>query len=173
MLIRLAAIDDLPGIVDIYNHEVIHTTATLDTEPVTVDERRQWFEDHAPERYPILVAEDDDSLLGWASLSPWSERRGYARTVESSVYIAVEHRRRGVGKALLAAILGRARELGYGVVLARISSGEGSASRTLHESAGFRLVGRMHRVGQKLGRILDIDLLEAPLEDDGRAGESG
>ncbi|MBT8492462.1 MAG: GNAT family N-acetyltransferase, partial [Deltaproteobacteria bacterium] len=66
MLIRLATIDDLPGIVDIYNHEVIHTTATLDTEPVTVDERRQWFDDHAPARYPILVAEDDDSLLGWA-----------------------------------------------------------------------------------------------------------
>ncbi len=164
MIIRLATPDDLGRIVEIYNHEVVHSTATFDTEPSTVEGRQRWFEKHCPHRHPILVAEESAAILGWASLSPWSQRGAYARTAELSVYVASEHRRLGVGTALMTNLLERGKENGLGVVLARISCGEGPASRRLHESLGFSLIGTMHRVGEKFGRVLDIDLLEYSVE---------
>lgn len=163
MDIRRARLEDLPSIVEIYNVEVTGSTATFDTESATVDGKRAWFHEHASAPHPILVADVAGEVAGWAALSPWSERPAYARTAELSVYVAGHHRRRGVGKALVAATLDHGRNHGLRVVLARISCGEGPGSRMLHESLGFTLVGTMHRVGHKHGRVLDVDLLECQL----------
>jgi phosphinothricin acetyltransferase len=156
----------VPAIVDIYNHEVVHATSTFDTEPVTTDGRLAWLEAHDPARYPVIVAERLNEIVGFASLSPWSERCAYARAAEVSVYVHREHRGSGAGRALLAELITRARAAGLGVLLARICS-EGQASLGLHRSLGFQPIGTMRRVGEKFGRILDIELYDLHLDQAG------
>jgi phosphinothricin acetyltransferase len=157
--IRPATAADLPAICAIYNHEVAHTTATLDTEPSTPASRAAWLADRDPARHPILVAEEAGAILAWAATTAWSPRRGYARTAEVSVYVDGAARRRGLGRALLLELEARARAAGLGVLLARIG-GESVPSQRLHEEVGYRHVGTMRRVGEKLGRVLDVELYE-------------
>lgn len=163
-LIRLALDDDLPAIADIYNDEVEHSAATFDTEPVDLEERRAWLAAHDPVRHPVVVAEVDGDVVGWASLSSWSQRCAYARAAEVSVYVHRDHRGRGLGKKLLIDLIERARAADLGVLLARISSGGGPASLRLHTSLGFQRIGTMRRVGEKLGKILDVELLDLHLD---------
>ncbi len=165
MLIRTATRDDLPAINDIYNHEVLHGTATFDVAPWTLEARIAWLGGHADARHPAIVVEEGGRVAGWAALSSWSERCAYARAAEVSVYVHPAERGRGVGRALLRELIARGRRAGLGVLLARIESG-GAASLQLHRSEGFRSVGTMHRVGEKLGRILDVEVLERPFDDE-------
>ena len=97
--VRDARADDLERIFEIYNEEVLHGTATFDTEPRVAGRDDAWLTARETRRHPVLVAVAGDDVVGWASLSPWSERGGYARTVEGSVYVDADHRRRGVGAA--------------------------------------------------------------------------
>ena len=168
-MIRDAAEGDLPGIFAVYDAEVLRGTATFETVPRTPAERLAWFCDHPRERYPVVVAEEGGEILGWARLQPWSPRPAYARTAEDSVYVRGDARGRGIGRALLSEILARARAAGIRVVLARIADGN-PASLRLHRSAGFRSVGRMRRVGEKLGRILDVELMDLHLDGGGAPG---
>ena len=119
---------------------------------------------HREPRYCVLVAEDGGTIVGWASLSAYSERRAYARTAESSTYVHRDHRRRGIGKDLLVRLIDAARSAGLKVLLARITA-ESTASLEMHASpAGFQRVGTLHGVGEKFGRILDVEILELGLD---------
>ncbi len=161
--IRRAVRGDLQRITDIYNQAVVRTTATFDTQPKTVQEREGWFTRHG-ERHPVLVAEEDAGVCGWVSLSPYSDRAAYDRTVEISIYVSEERRGKGVGKALMQRIVEEAQALGHHVILARIAEGN-PASVHLHESAGFFMVGTMKEVGVKFGRRLDVHLMEKILAE--------
>lgn len=163
--LRLATAADLPAIVAIYNHEVRNGVSTFDTDPWTVEGQQAWLAAHGEVhvRHPLVVAEADGVVVGWASLSPWSNRCAYARAAEDSVYVHADHRGRGVGRALLTDVLRRARAAGLGVVIARIES-SGTASLALHQALGFRSFGTMRRVGEKFGRILDVELLDVHLD---------
>ena len=163
MIVRDATPTDLPAISAIYDEQVMHGTATFDTEPKTSAERLAWFEEHPRNRYPVIVAEESGEVLGWARLQPWSARCAYARSAENSVYVCKDARGRGVGRALLSALLERARAAGIAVILARVADGN-PASLRLHARAGFRPVGTMRRVGEKFGRILDVTLLDLHLD---------
>jgi L-amino acid N-acyltransferase len=160
--VRRARPDDVELMRVIYNDAVRTTTATFDTEPRTLAAQRAWFGEH-DERHPVLVAEFGGNVVGWASLSPWSDRKAYDGTAETSVYVASEWRRRGVGRALVSAILQEATRCGFHTLLARVAEGN-PVSRALHLSAGFVPVGVMHQVGHKFGRFLDVELLELQLE---------
>ena len=160
---RSASPADLPAIVDIYNHEVLHGVATFDTVPWVLEGRGSWLASHDPARHPIVVAEQDGTVIGWASLSPWSDRCAYARAAEVSVYVHHGRRGQGVGRALLTELVARARRGGLGVLLARIEA-SGKASLALHRAAGFERIGTMRRVGEKFGRVLDVELLELHLD---------
>lgn len=163
-IIRHATPADLEGIFSIYDPEVLRGTATFETTPKSPDERRAWLDHHHAPRHPVLVSVNDaGAVLGWASLSEWSERCAYARAAEVSVYVRADQRGRGVGKALLGALADGARRAGLGVLLARIVEGN-PASRKLHESVGFTTIGVMRRVGEKFGRILDVRLMELHLD---------
>lgn len=162
-VIRLARLDDLPAIVAIYNHEVAHGVATFDTEPWSVDGQRGWLAAHASPQHPLLVADQSGTVGGWASLSPWSTRCAYARAAEVSIYVHQDHRSHGIGRALLGELIARARAAGLGVLLARIET-SGTVSLALHRALGFRSFGTMRRVGEKLGRILDVELLDLHLD---------
>jgi L-amino acid N-acyltransferase YncA len=162
MRIRDAILSELPEIAAIYDHEVRTSTNTFDTEFRDSDEQRTWFDAHESEVYPLVVASDDGTVLGWASLSPWSERGAYARTVELSVFVQRQHRGRGVARELLTEVVARARRAGHRVILGRIEASN-EASRKLLVKAGFASVGVMHRVGEKFGRPLDVEVLELVL----------
>lgn len=159
MTIRRADERDLPGMTDIYNDAILHSVATFDTEPKTVEQRRVWLRAH-DEKYPALVAIDDDGrVLGWASVSRWSDRCAYAATGEISVYVDSSSRGRGVGTALSKSVLAEARAHGIHTVISRVTSGN-EASAALHKSLGFVPVGTMKEVGTKFGRLLDVDILQ-------------
>ncbi len=157
--IRRAVLEDLPAITDIYNEAILNTTATFDTTPKTDEEQRIWFEHHG-EQYPVLVAENEyGQVIGWASISAWSDRCAYSETGEVSVYVAAPERGKGIGRQLLTALDQTARDLKYHVLLARIAEGN-PASIRLHESVGFEPVGVMKEVGMKFDRRLDVYLMQ-------------
>ncbi len=164
LTIRRATTADLAAITEIYNDAVINTTATFDTQTKTLDERKSWFLKHGT-KYPIMVAEDDNHVIGWASLSRWSDRLAYADTTEISLYVHKNQRGKGIGRRLMTAILDEGRRASLHVVIARIVEGN-DLSSYLHESAGFWQVGTMKEVGRKFGKLLDINIMQIILQDE-------
>ena len=160
--VRDAGEGDIPHIAAIYDHEVASTTTTLDTEPMSREERATWFSRRDRARHPVVVAEIDGRVVGYGELKPWSPRKGYARTAEVSVFVAVEARGAGAGRALLGELIARGRTAGFGVLLSRIG-GESAASIALHGALGFRHLCTMERVGEKFGRVLDVELFDFQL----------
>ncbi|MCX8006917.1 MAG: GNAT family N-acetyltransferase [Coriobacteriia bacterium] len=167
MEIRPATPEDADAIASIYNDAVLNTTATFDTEPVTPESRRAWLASHGAD-HPVIVAEEHGAVVGWAALSPWSDRCAYRTSVELSVYVDRRHVRRGIGRALAQHLLGNAPALGVHAVLARICT-ENRPSIALVEGLGFELCGVQREVGRKFGRWLDVAVYELIVG----AGESG
>jgi phosphinothricin acetyltransferase len=163
--IRPAADADLPAILAIYNDAVLTTTATYDTQPESPDARAAWLRERRAQHMPVLVADIRGEVVGFAALAPHSAKPGYARTLANSVYVAPGARGEGVGTALLAALVRRAREIGAHVILASIDA-ENLASIALHRNAGFRKVAHLHEVGWKFGRWLDVVTMQLILPDD-------
>ena len=163
LVVRDARPDDLDAIFEIYNHEVLHGTATFDTEPRVRGRDDGWLSERDATRHPVVVAVAGDDVAGWASLSAWSPRGAYARTAEASVYVRAADRGRGVGHALLAELVERGRAAGLGVILARIAEAN-AASVGLFESFGFGHIGTQRRCGEKFGRVLDVELMDLHLD---------
>jgi L-amino acid N-acyltransferase len=164
VIIRRATLADVPAITEIYNDAIRTTTATFDTEPKSMADRQQWFARH-DERHPILVAEVNGAVLGWASLSPWSDRQAYADTAETTFYVAADSQGQGVGRRLKHATIAEARRLEFHTLIARVAE-ESFASLHLNESLGFRRVGTLREVGRKFGRRLDVHILQLMLQDE-------
>jgi L-amino acid N-acyltransferase YncA len=160
--IRKAEPADLDAISEIYNEAILTTTATFDTEPKSTADQLKWFQTH-DERHPILVAVLDGKVVGWASLSKWSDRRAYDDTAESSFYVKSEFRGQGVGRMLKDAIIEEARRLHFHTLIARVAEGN-PESLHLNESAGFVHVGTLKEVGRKFGKLLDVQILQKILE---------
>lgn len=160
MIIRPATRADLPGILEIYNDAVLHTTATYDYDPRTLEQRTQWFEEREREGYPIFVALDDaGKVAGWSALNPFHARMGYRFTAENSVYVAAESRGRGVGKLLLAPLIDGAKARGLHAIIAAIDA-QNEASIRLHAGFDFEQVGHFKQTGFKFGRWLDVVYME-------------
>jgi phosphinothricin acetyltransferase len=158
LMIRQAILEDLGAITEIYNEAIIETVATFDTKPQTLEEQKIWFTNHGA-KYPILVAEQDGLIVGWASLSRWSDRCAYSDTAEISLYVKKEHRGKGIGRKLLEAIVQKGQEVGLHTVIARIAEGN-EISVHFHRPVGFEHVGIMKEVGRKFGKLLDIHLMQ-------------
>lgn len=112
MTLRKASAADVPRIRDIHHQGIEDRVATLDSEPHTLDEQREWFQRYWP-RDPVVVAEVDGEVIGWASLNPFSPRAAYQFVADLSVYIEREWRGQGIGSMLLQNIVRRAKTLGY------------------------------------------------------------
>ena len=151
-------LDDLDAITEIYNDAILTTVATFDTEPKNLEEQKTWFTNHGS-KYPILVAKQNGLIVGWASLSKWSDRCAYSDTAEISLYVDKEHRGKGIGKKLIQAIIQEGRRTGLHTVIAQITEGN-EVSVHLHELAGFKHVGTMNEVGKKFGKLLDVHLMQ-------------
>ncbi len=153
---------DLEGIRAIYNEAVANTVATFHVEPQTEDQQREWFETR-DRRHPVIVARHEGQVVGWASLSEFSDRRAYENTAEDSVYVAEEWRGKGIGRQLLGRLVELAAELGHHSIVARIAD-HSAVSIALHRSAGFREVGVLHEVGRKFDRWIDVALMQLVLD---------
>jgi phosphinothricin acetyltransferase len=156
---------DLTSLTDLYNHYVRETPITFDTAPFTPEERRPWLLSH-PEDGPcrLMVATDAGSqrILGYATSSPFRPKPAYATSVETTVYVAPDAGRRGVGTLLYTALF----DALAGEDLHRAYAGiaqPNDASTRLHERFGFRHVGTYREVGRKFGRWWDVAWYEKPL----------
>ncbi|MDG3014735.1 N-acetyltransferase family protein [Speluncibacter jeojiensis] len=161
-IVRDADDTDLPGILEIHNEAILNTTATWDEEPVDVESRRRWLEDRRAHGFPVLVADHDGRVAGFASYGVWRAKAGYRFTVENSVYVHADHHRKGIAKALMAELIERARGGGIHVMVASIES-TNHISISLHEQFGFRTVAQMPEVGRKFGRWLDMTFMQLTL----------
>jgi L-amino acid N-acyltransferase len=164
MTIRLATVADLSAINDIYNYYVLRSTCTYQLEPETLAAREAWFRGHPPDKYPVTVAELDGQVAGWGSLSKFRDRAAYDPTVEASVYIRHDLHRRGLGRALLADLIERARQIGFHSILGG-ASGEQTASIALQESLGFQHVAHFQQIGYKFGQWLDVVFMQLMLKE--------
>ena len=162
--IRPATANDLDAIRAVYNYYVTHSTCTYQIELETAAERAAWFRDRS-ELHPVTVAEREGIVIGWAALSPWKSRCGYARSAEASVYIHHEHHRRGAGKALLIDLIDRAKALGLHTVIGGACSTQ-TASLALQAALGFEVIGTFREVGRKFDRWLDVTHTQLVLNAD-------
>ena len=160
--IRLAEPRDAEAIRAIYNLEVTETTVTFDLVARTLDQQLDWLVEHSGGHPAVVAVDPAGAVMGFGSLSSYKERPAYFPTVEDSVYVHREHRGAGVGRLVLAELLALAQTYGYHSVVARIVGGH-DASISLHSAHGFELVGIEREVGRKLGRWLDVVLMQKML----------
>jgi len=166
VLVRDATEADLPAIVDLYNALIPTTTIAWTDRLETLDERRTWFQARQAAGDAVLVAEDGSEVVGYCAWSGFRDNLhwpGYRQTVEHSIHVRGDHHGRGVGRALVTALLDRARAAGMHVVVAAVDA-ENTGSVRFHERLGFVEVGRLPEVGRKFGRWLDLVLLQQILE---------
>lgn len=164
LLIRDAVPADAVAILSIYNHAVLETTAIWNDAASDLAGREAWLSARQAAGFPVLVAEIDGVVAGFASFGDFRAWEGYRFTVEHSVYVAPDRHRAGIGRALLAALIERALAAGKHAMIGGIEAGN-TASIRLHEALGFREVGRLPQVGAKFGRWLDLVFLQLTLDD--------
>jgi phosphinothricin acetyltransferase len=160
--IRLAEPRDAEAIRAIYNLEVTETTVTFDLVARSLDQQREWLVEHSGGHPAVVAVDPAGAVMGFGSLSPYKERPAYFPTVEDSVYVHRDHRGAGVGRLVLGELLALAQTYGYHSVVARIVGGH-DASISLHAAHGFELVGIEREVGRKLGRWLDVVVMQKML----------
>lgn len=160
MQIRTARLTDAEAIRGIYNRAIL-TVATFDLEPRSLEEQQQWLALRSG-AHLVLVADNGGTLAGFASLSPYRDRPAYRTTVENSVYVDESFQGKGVGKLLMSELVDDARDHGFHSVIARIVSSN-AASIALHRAVGFEIVGVEKEVGRKLGRWLDVVVMQRML----------
>lgn len=156
--IRKALISDIKDITEIYNEAINKTNATFDTIEKTLEEQELWFNSHGPKN-PIILAEKNGFILGWAALSKYDTKCAYSDTTEISLYIKKENQGQGIGKKLMHEIIKQGEKAGIHSILARITAGN-NISIELHRSVGFEIVGVMKEVGYKFGKRLDVVLMQ-------------
>jgi len=163
--IRPATPHDVPAITRIYAHAVMHGTASFEIDPPDEAEMARRHEALVGGGFPFLVAESDGETepLGYAYAGPYRARPAYRFTVEDSIYLAPQAQRRGIGRALLEALIAEATARGFRQMIAVIGDSAQTPSIALHEALGFRLVGTFEAVGFKFGRWLDGVLMQKAL----------
>ena len=160
--VRNAVAADLPALTAIYNHYIVHTPITFDVQTYQPEQRRPWFDDHAPTgRHRLLVTEEHGEVVGYATTSRWRPKAAYDTTVESSVYVRPDAVGRGTGRALYAALFDAVAREDVHTIVAGIAL-PNAASMALHERFGFRQVGIFREVGKKFGQFWDVAWFQRP-----------
>lgn len=160
--LRLATVADAEQIRAIYNHEVVHTTATFDLVPRSLPDQQAWLAARSGAFSTVVATDADDptgDVVGFAALSPYKERAAYRTSVEDSVYVRNDRSGQGIGRLLLGELLTVAANSGFHAVFARINASS-EASIGLHRACGFELVGIEREVGRKFNRWHDVALME-------------
>ena len=162
IIIRSAEENDLPAILDIYNEAILYTTAVYDYRPHAMEMRKQWFDAKKQQGFPVFVAEEEGTVIGFSSIGPFRAWEAYKYTVENSVYVKDGNRGKGVGKLLMEPLIKAARELGMHTIVSGVDATNESSIR-LHEYFGFKEVAHFKEVGWKFDRWLDLKFLQLVL----------
>ena len=157
--LRAAAPADAAAILAIYNLEVAGSTVTFDLVPRSIEDQIAWIDRHSASHPAIVAINDSGDVVGFGSLSPYRERPAYLTTVEDSVYVRHDQRGTGVGFRILAELVRLAQSYGFHSVIGRIVGGH-DASIRLHRRCGFEIVGTEREVGRKLGKWLDVVVMQ-------------
>jgi L-amino acid N-acyltransferase len=162
MPLRDATETDLPMILAIYNEIIANTTAVYSESPVSLAERRAWWQGRLALDYPVLVAADAGGVIGFASFGDFRAWPCYRHTVEHSVHVRADRRGEGFGAQLIEALISRAQGLGKHIMIAGVDA-DNAASIKLHERLQFERVAHLREVGRKFGRWLDLVFLQRVL----------
>ena len=157
--VRTATDEDLLQILAIYNDVIVNTTAVYDYEPHTLEMRQAWFNTKKEQGFPVFVADAGGEILGLSSIGPFRNWAAYQYSVENSIYVSSAARGKGIGKLLMAPIIGAAKQLGMHTIIAGIDAGN-EASIQLHRHFGFEEVAHFRQVGWKFNRWLDLKFLQ-------------
>src|SRR5215468_9879415 len=157
-VIRSATSADVGPICDIHNQGIVDRVATLDTILRTPESTREWLAARGPQ-HPVIVADLEGAVVGWASLNRFNPRSAYDAVADFSVYVARGWRGRGIGRQLLESLVSRARAIGFHkMVLAALAGNEAGIALYMH--AGFTHVGIYREHGQLDGRWVDVVIME-------------
>ncbi len=168
-MVRAAGAPDMEQVAVIFAHYVTSSVATFEEVAPTAAHWRQRRDDLAGRNLPFLVAEAEAAVCGFAYASPWRPKPAYRYTVEDTVYISPGWTGRGLGGALLGALLAGCEQAGARQVIAVIADTGSDASAALHRRFGFTHAGRLTGVGRKHGRWIDTVLMQRELGAGARA----
>jgi phosphinothricin acetyltransferase len=166
MIIRRAERSDLGAVQRIYATEVLEATGSFELAPPDLSEMEQRYEAVLGAGLPYVVALVDDEIAGFAYTHPYKDRPGYRMTAETTIYLDRRHRRKGVGSALLNAVIDESAKAGIRQLVAVIGDSDNQGSIRVHAKAGFRHVGTLTDVGYKFDRFLDVVLMQRSLDDE-------
>src|SRR3954468_3998808 len=161
--LRPAALADMPAMQEIYAYHVLHGLASFEEEPPSVAEMQRRYEDVRGRGLPYLAADFGGVLVGYGYCAPYRSRSAYRYSLEDSVYVRHGSEGRGVGSALLGALIAGCEELGHRSLIAVIGDSANAASINLHASFGFVRVGTLRSAGFKFGRWVDSVLMQRTL----------
>ena len=153
-MIRYVTQRDIIRITEIYNDYIINTTISFEVKPLTEDEMRNRIESVLAHG-PFLVWEEDGEIAGYCYAHPWKERAAYHNTLETTVYLAPQYFRRGIGSQLMRELINQCRVNNIKVLIACITANN-EASIKMHEALGFKQVSYFSQVGEKFGQSLDV-----------------
>jgi L-amino acid N-acyltransferase YncA len=173
MIIRPVAAADLAAVADIYAHYVLNGVASFEEVPPSVQVMGERHAAVTGQQLPYLCAQIDGVVVGYAYASPYGTRAAYRYTVEDSVYIAPGYQGRGVGKALLSAVIVHCEAMGLRQMFAVIGNSENAGSIALHTALGFSPAGMGKSVGWKKGRWVDIVWMQRALNDGAASAPQG
>jgi L-amino acid N-acyltransferase len=159
MNIRSATIHDLSRILEIYNDSILNSTSVYEYKVFTAEVIERWFAAKVEHHFPVLVLEVNQEMVGFTTYGTFRTRAAYKYTVEHSVYIHPDYRRKGYGRILLGAIITKAEKNGLHTMIGGIDSSN-SASIAIHHEFGFEECGRIKEVAWKFDRWLDLILMQ-------------
>lgn len=161
-MIREATPKDIMDILEIYNDAIVHTTAVYSYEPQTIENRKAWYEQKMNDGFPILVFELDNKVAGFATFGPFRPWPAYKYSIEHSIYVNKEYRKKGIGSSLLKEIISLAKEREYKTLIAGIDA-TNEKSIALHKNLGFVHSGTIEKAGFKFDRWLDLAFFQLEL----------
>lgn len=163
VIIRNATVEDIPQILEIVNHAILHTTSNYLYDVQTLENQLHWFEEKKSKKFPIIVADYNGTAIGFGTYGTFREKIGYQFTVEHSVYVAPEFIGKGIGKQLLLALIVLAKDEGYHTMIGGIDA-DNSGSIAFHKKFGFTETGILKEVGFKFGKWLDLQFVQLILK---------
>lgn len=160
--IRQAAASDLPAILEIVNHDILHTTAIYDYEPRSLAEQTVIFQTKNEKGFPLYVVESEGEIVGFGTYDSFRTKIGYRFTIEHSVYVKNGFAGKGIGALLLQKLIDTARQQNYHIMIGVIDASNENSIK-FHERFGFQSMGILKEVGFKFDRWLDANLMTLKL----------